>query len=309
MLDDLAHPILLLGTFTTCKKTGLQKQPSFKFTNLTSIIPPFFIFKMGIIFDIKRFAVHDGPGIRTTVFMKGCPLSCQWCHNPESISAAICTVPKTVRIGNKTFTENEIVGREMTVEEVMKELCREKIFMEETGGGVTFSGGEPLQQADFLQEMLNACKAERMHATVDTSGFSSWKTLEKIAENTDLFLYDLKLIDDALHKTYTGVSNKLMLENLEKLLEKGKKVRIRIPAIPGITFTEVNIQQTLNYLSKLKFKVEGVDLLPYHNTASHKYERFGLEYKLGELKTIKKTDLAETKQRFEKAGFEVKIGG
>jgi pyruvate formate lyase activating enzyme len=264
---------------------------------------------MGIIFDIKRFAVHDGPGIRTTVFMKGCPLSCQWCHNPESMSAAICTVPKTVRIGEKSFTENETVGREMTVEQVMKELRKEQIFMEESGGGVTFSGGEPLQQADFLLEMLVACTAEKMHAAIDTSGFTNWKMLENVAQYTDLFLYDLKLIDDNLHKTYTGVSNKLILEHLEKLLKMGKKVRIRIPIIPGITFTNENINQTVAYLSGLKFSIEGVDLLPYHNTASHKYERFGMENKLGELKTIIKTDLVETKRKFEKAGFEVKIGG
>lgn len=264
---------------------------------------------MGIIFDIKRFAVHDGPGIRTTVFMKGCPLSCQWCHNPESRSADICTVPKTVRIGDKSFIEDEIVGREMTVEEVMKELRKEQIFMEESGGGVTFSGGEPLQQADFLLEMLAACKLERMHTAIDTTGFSNWKILEKIAQDTDLFLYDLKLIDDKLHKTYTGVSNQLILENLGKLLELGKKVRIRIPMIPGITFTEENINQTIDYLSGLKFPTEGVDLLPYHNTASHKYERFGVENKLSELKSIRKSDLEDTKLRFEKAGFEVKIGG
>jgi len=264
---------------------------------------------MGIIFDIKRFAVHDGPGIRTTVFMKGCPLSCQWCHNPESMSSDICTVPKTVRIGEKTFTEDETVGREMTVEQVMKELRKEQIFMEELGGGVTFSGGEPLQQADFLLEMLMACKAERMHTAVDTSGFTNWKMLEKVLQYTDLFLYDLKLIDDDLHKTYTGVSNKLILENLEKLLELGRNLRIRIPMIPGVTFTEENINQTFDYLSELKFSIEGVDLLPYHNIASHKYERFGMENKLGELKSIRKSDLEETKLRFEKAGFEVKIGG
>jgi glycyl-radical enzyme activating protein family len=264
---------------------------------------------MGIIFDIKRFAVHDGPGIRTTVFMKGCPLSCQWCHNPESRSAGICTVPKTVRIGDKTFTEDEIVGREMTVEEVMKELRKEQIFMEESGGGVTFSGGEPLQQADFLVEMLEACKSAKMHTAVDTTGFSSWETLQKVAKNTDLFLYDLKLIDDNQHKKYAGVSNKLILRNLEKLLEMGKKVRIRIPMIPGITFTEENTNQTLDYLSGLKFPIDGIDLLPYHNTASHKYERFGLENMLGELKSIRKSDLNKTKLLFEKAGFEVKIGG
>lgn len=264
---------------------------------------------MGIIFDIKRFAVHDGPGIRTTVFMKGCPLSCQWCHNPESRSASICSVPKTVQIGDKTFTEDETVGREMTVEEVMEELRKEQIFMKESGGGVTFSGGEPLQQAEFLLEMLAACKIEKMHTTVDTTGFSNWKTLEKVAQYTDLFLYDLKLIDDNRHKSYAGVSNTLILENLGKLLELGNKVRIRMPMIPGITFTEENINQTIAYLSGLKFPIEGVDLLPFHNTASHKYERFGLEYKLGELKTIKKTDLAETRLLFERAGFDVQIGG
>ncbi len=264
---------------------------------------------MGIIFDIKRFAVHDGPGIRTTVFMKGCTLSCQWCHNPESRSADICTVPKTVRMGDKTFTEDEIVGREMTVEGVMKELRKEQIFMEESGGGVTFSGGEPLQQANFFLEMLAACKLERMHTTVDTTGFSNWKTLEKVAQKTDLFLYDLKLIDDNLHKSYAGVSNQLILVNLKKLLELDKRVRIRIPMIPGITFTEENINQTIVFLSGLKFPIEGIDLLPFHNTASHKYERFGMENKLGELKSIKKSDLGETKLRFEKVGFEVKIGG
>ena len=264
---------------------------------------------MGIIFDIKRFAVHDGPGIRTTVFLKGCPLSCQWCHNPESMNAAVCTVPKTVRVGDKIFTEDEIVGSEMAVEEVMKELRKEQIFMNESGGGVTFSGGEPLLQADFLLEVLSACKAEKMHTAVDTSGFGSWKTLEKVAGITDLFLFDLKLIDDDLHKFYTGVSNKLILVNLEKLLELGKKVRIRIPMVHEITFTEENIRQSLDYLSGLKFLIEGIDLLPYHNTASHKYERFGIENKLGELKSIRKTDLEETKLQFEKAGFDVKIGG
>ena len=264
---------------------------------------------MGIIFDIKRFAVHDGPGIRTTVFMKGCPLSCQWCHNPESRSADICTVPKTVRMGDKTFTEDEIVGREMTVEGVMKELRKEQIFMEESGGGVTFSGGEPLQQADFLLEMLAACKLEKMHTTVDTTGFSNWKTLEKVAQKTDLFLYDLKLIDDNLHKSYAGVSNQLILENLKKLLGLDKKVRIRIPMIPGITFTEENINQTIDYLSGLKFPVEGIDLLPYHNTAAHKYERFGIENQFVNIKSVMKCELEDVKKRFENAGFEVKIGG
>lgn len=264
---------------------------------------------MGIIFDIKRFAVHDGPGIRTTVFMKGCPLKCSWCHNPESISANICTVAKTVRVGDKTFPENETVGREMSVSDVMKELQKEKIFMEESGGGVTFSGGEPLQQADFLIEILKACKQKEIHTAVDTSGFAKWEALEKVAQYTDLFLYDLKIIDDELHKKHTGVSNRLILEHLTHLLELGKKVWIRLPMIPGITFTGANIHQTIDFLKQQKHSIEYVNLLPYHNTASHKYDRFGFVNLLPELKSVMKSDLEATKKQFEEAGFQVKIGG
>jgi pyruvate formate lyase activating enzyme len=264
---------------------------------------------MGIIFDIKRFAVHDGPGIRTTVFLKGCPLGCVWCHNPESIDPSIKTVAKTVYIGKKKFTEDETVGREMTVEEVMTELRKEKVFMEESGGGVTFSGGEPLFQSGFLTEMLEACQKENIHTTVDTCGFAPWNVLERVARHTDLFLYDLKLMDNDLHKNYTKVSNKIILENLSALLKTGKKVRIRIPLIPGISFTGNNISETIVFLSKLNNPVEGVDLLPYHNTAAHKYTRFGIDNKLNGLKTVNKVELTEVKRSFEEAGFEVKTGG
>ena len=263
----------------------------------------------GIIFDIKRFAVHDGPGIRTTVFMKGCPLSCQWCHNPESISQEICTVAKSVRLGTKIFTEDEVVGREMTVEEVMCVLRKEQIFMEESDGGVTFSGGEPLMQPVFLTEMLSACHAEGMHTTVDTCGYAKWEVLKKVARYTDLFLYDLKVMDTDLHIENTGVSNKLILENLSGLLKAGKKVRIRIPMIPGVSFTENNINETILYLKGLNSPVEGVDLLPYHNTASHKYIRFGIENPLKEIKSVNKDELLHVKQQFEEAGFVIKIGG
>ena len=263
----------------------------------------------GIIFDIKRFAVHDGPGIRTTVFMKGCPLSCRWCHNPESMNPAICTVAKTVRIGEKTYTEDEAVGREMTVTEVMTVLRKEQIFMEESGGGVTFSGGEPLLQPEFLVDMLVACHSEGMHTTVDTCGFANWDVLEKVACHTDLFLYDLKLMDADLHKINTGVPNQLILDNLTGLMEMGKKVRIRIPLIPEMTFTLNNIKQTIVFLTKLKASVEGVDLLPYHNTASHKYERFKIENSLKDVKSVNKSELSDVKLLFEEAGFAVKIGG
>lgn len=264
---------------------------------------------MGIIFDIKRFAVHDGPGIRTTVFLKGCPLRCAWCHNPESINAALCEVPKTVRIGNKIFTENETVGREISVGVLMQELEKEKIFMDESGGGVTFSGGEPLMQPEFLNEALLACKNAGMHTAVDTSGYARWKIMEKAAKWTDLFLYDLKIMNDELHQKYTGVSNKIILENLTRLLDIKSKVLIRIPMIPGITFTENNIRDILVFLRQLEHPVEGINLLPYHSTASHKYERFGIENTLPKMKSMNKKNLEEVKKQFEKVGFKVKIGG
>ena len=197
----------------------------------------------------------------------------------------------------------------MTVEEVMTELRKELIFMEESGGGVTFSGGEPLLQYTFLTELLASCQMENIHTTVDTSGYATWEVMEKVARHTDLFLYDLKVMDDDLHKTYTGVSNKLILENVSRLLIMGNKVRIRLPMIPGISFTDSNINDTINFLIKLNRPIEGIDLLPYHNTASHKYERLGLENTLQQLKAVDRNELLEVKKQFESAGFEVKIGG
>lgn len=264
---------------------------------------------MGILFDIKRFAVHDGPGIRTTVFLKGCPLSCKWCHNPESISPDICTVQKTYRIGAKEFNEPEQVGRQISVSDLMTEIRKEKIFMEESQGGVTFSGGEPMLQHSFLTKILSACKSEGIHTAVDTSGYTSRAVFEKVSPYTDLFLYDLKIINNDLHKTHTGVSNKIILENLEYLFIAGKSVRVRLPMIPDITCTEENIHQTIHYLSTFKDKIIGVDLLPYHNTGMHKYDRFGIKNEFSTSKSMNKSDLIATKTKFEMAGFEVKIGG
>ena len=148
-----------------------------------------------------------------------------------------------------------------------------------------------------------------MHTTVDTCGFANWNVLEKVALHTDLFLYDLKLMDTDIHKINTGVPNQLILQNLTNLLRMGKKVRIRIPLIPDISFTLVNIRQTIVFLKTLNAPVDGVDLLPYHNTASHKYERFSIENRLKELKTVSKAELSDIKLQFEEAGFAVMIGG
>ena len=264
---------------------------------------------MGIIFDIKRFAVHDGPGIRTTVFLKGCPLVCAWCHNPESRSGEISTVRKTVCVGDRCFLEKEIVGREISVSELMTELEKERIFMEESGGGVTFSGGEPTFQHKFLNEALIACKKAGMHTAVDTSGYVRWEILEEISKNTDLFLFDLKIMDEELHRQYTGVPNKLIHENLIKLLDMGKSVYIRMPMVQDASFSETNIQQSLDFLSGLSRKPELINLLPFHNTASHKYERFEMENAFSDMKSMDKKELEGIKKQFENAGFQVKIGG
>ena len=264
---------------------------------------------MSIIFDIKRFAVHDGPGIRTTVFLKGCPLRCAWCHNPESMSGDICEVAKSVRMGDKTFTDVETVGREIAVSELMKELEKEKIFMEESNGGVTFSGGEPMMQSAFLNEALKACKAAGLHTAVDTSGYARWELLEETAQFTDLFLYDLKLMDNASHQQFTGVSNELILSNLLGLSALGKDIWVRLPMVENVTFTDENISHTLEFLKSLPNKPQSVDLLPYHNTAAHKYERFGIENQFKGRKSLSKTELEKTKSLFEKEGFSVKIGG
>ncbi|MDR1722523.1 MAG: glycyl-radical enzyme activating protein [Tannerella sp.] len=263
----------------------------------------------GVIFDIKRFAVHDGPGIRVTAFLKGCPLACGWCHNPESRSAAISTVDKTVRIGDKAFVESETIGYEMTPEELIAEFRKERVFMEESGGGVTFSGGEPLAQADFLAEALALCKRENFHTAVDTSGFAHWDSFEAIIPYTDLFLYDLKLIDNDLHLFHTGVSNAIILENLERLSAMGASVRVRMPIIPEATLNDENISRSISFLKSLSGNIIGIDLLPFHNTAVRKYSRFKLENRFKDIKAPSKTDLETIKTRFETEKFLTHIGG
>lgn len=263
----------------------------------------------GIIFDIKRFAVHDGPGIRTTVFLKGCPLSCKWCHNPEGINPELVVAPKTVQIEDKVFTEDEAIGCEISSKDLLAEILKEKIFMDESAGGVTFSGGEPLYQHLFLIEMLSLCKREGIHTALDTSGFANWKIVQKVLPFTDLFLYDLKMMDDVLHEEYTGVSNKIILRNLSNILAKGKKLRVRIPMIPGVTLTEQNVKKTIRFLKRQEYPVDGVDLLPYHNIANHKYSRLNMKNAFKDIQSLSKDGLNDTKLLFEAAGFDTKIGG
>ena len=198
----------------------------------------------GIIFNIQRFAIHDGPGIRTTVFFKGCPLRCWWCHNPESHKI----LPEkfdgcNLRRGfDHSFSmSKDEIGKEISVDELMSEIVKDRVFYEESGGGVTFSGGEPLMQDKFLIESLKKCNTLGIHSAVDTSGYTSEGVIDRVSNYADLFLYDLKLMNDDVHQKYTGVSNQIILKNLIELDQLGKKIVIRIPIVPEITDTNENL--------------------------------------------------------------------
>jgi pyruvate formate lyase activating enzyme len=263
---------------------------------------------MGIVFNIQRFSVQDGPGIRTTVFLKGCPLSCCWCHNPEGIDPKPQGMVRKETLRGRVFEEKEEVGKEMEVEEVLSFLHRERVVMEESGGGVTFSGGEPLMQPDFLRELLKAATNEGFHTAVDTSGFAPAEHLEQILPFTNLFLYDLKGMDDRIHKQYTGVSNRVILENLKFLSKGGSRIRIRIPLLRGINNGEKNINETILFLKSL-YQIEQIDLLPYHPAGKSKYQRLGIKYRMPEQETLTENEMEDIKRIFESAGFKVKIGG
>ncbi len=266
----------------------------------------------GLIFDIRRFSVHDGPGIRTTVFFKGCPLSCWWCHNPESRDIRPEQSTKHLALDGRTFEREETTGRWMSVAEVMQEILQDRIFYDESGGGVTFSGGEPMLQVDFLFKLLKACRNEGIHTTLDTSGFSSIASIEKISDWVDLFLYDLKIINEEKHQKYTGVSNKMIIENLRFLYISGKNVILRFPVVPGITDTAENIndmKEVTTHLQIFKSSNLQISLLPYHSMAREKYHRFCKSNILEGIPDLKSADLLPLKAEFESIGLVVTIGG
>lgn len=262
---------------------------------------------MGIIFDIKRFAVHDGPGIRTTIHLKGCPLSCDWCHNPEGINPDIVTVKKEIQLDGKHFTKNEIIGKQHTAYELFNEVMKDRLFWEESNGGVTFSGGEPFMQFDFLLASLKLFKENNIHTVVDTSAFVEQEKLAQAAPYVDLFLVDLKFIDRKRHKEYTGVSNQIILENIKWLIDTGKEIQIRIPVVPTKNFNQHSLDDFIHFLNKSK--IEEVDLLPFHSIATAKYERFGMKNKMEEIPTLKGEELDYWKEAFERNHIKVQIGG
>lgn len=261
----------------------------------------------GLIFDIKHYAVHDGPGIRQTIFFKGCPLSCWWCHNPESQSSKIEHYTKKKTLEGKSFQRKEEIGYFIDSSELMKTIQKDVPFYDESGGGVTFSGGEPLMQTDFLVEIASQCTKNHIHTALDTSGYTSRQNLTRVLPYIDLFLFDLKIMDNPLHKKYTGVSNHQILENLNFLLESDQPVRIRFPVIPGVTDTTTNLEEIKNFLHPYK-NIQAMDILPYHTISKAKYKRFdksfrmnGAEMKEGSENTLKK--------EFEALGIHVHIGG
>ena len=261
------------------------------------------------VFDIKRFAVHDGPGIRTTVFLKGCPLSCWWCHNPESQSIKPVTVNIERKLNGKSVAGKKVYGESMEAEAVLTTLLKDVHFYEESGGGVTFSGGEPLMQAEGLKLLLKGSKQHGLHTTVDTCGYARQEQYEEIMEMTDLFLFDLKHMDPELHKKYTGVDNTLILSNADYLLNAGSNLIFRIPVIPGINTSREEVEGMLSYLEERADRLKEVHLLPYHRIADNKYQRLQMQQQLKDVKKPTEAEMLKLKKKFEQTGLEVIIGG
>ena len=223
---------------------------------------------LGIVFSIEEFAVHDGPGIRSTVFLKGCPLRCTWCHNPEGQAFA----PEfMVKKG-----ERSICGTEYSPEDLAAKLLRNEAIFRMNSGGVTFTGGEPLAQAGFLAEVLGLLEG-RIHLSIETSGFAPEETFREVLSHLDLVMMDLKLIDPERHRKWTGVGNALILRNLETLIGSGKPFIIRIPLIPGVNDDRENLEATAALLEG-SANLQRVEFLPYHKTAGAKYPMVGKDY-------------------------------
>jgi pyruvate formate lyase activating enzyme len=263
----------------------------------------------GLIFDIKRYALHDGPGIRTTIFLKGCAANCWWCHNPESQALKIEKTTRINRFDQSIVEEEEVIGREISVEDLMKEISKDQIFFDESGGGITISGGEPLMQPEFLHQILQRCQQTGFSTTLDTTGYAPPEVFSTIIDFVDLFLYDIKFIDDRLHKKFAGVSNINILSNLKNLVKQKKAVILRFPVIPGITDQERNIDEILEFVLNLNQGGIKIDLLPYHKIARHKYEKLNKEYLMSDTNVPSSDSLNQIKNKMEQAGLKVGIGG
>jgi len=296
----------------------------------------------GLVSNIMRFALHDGPGIRTTVFLKGCQLGCWWCHNPESHEfepslmyvesrcrlcgdcVAACphgaiaiedgvvrTLVNCRRCG--TCVEacvagaRQLPGQRMTVSKALQEIERDIVFFDESGGGVTISGGEPLSQPAFAEALLSGCRQRRIHTVLDTCGFAQRDVALRIGGLADLVLYDLKLLDPVAHERYTGVSNAPILANLEALVEAGRSIIVRVPLIPGVNDNPEEMRALTGFVSRLGLR--RIDLLPYHQIGSDKYRRLGMTRRLDGIEPPPAAEVSRIASELSARGFEVRIGG
>jgi len=297
------------------------------------------------IFDIKRYAINDGPGIRIVIFLKGCNLNCAWCHNPESISTetermyapakciqcGTCVVAcpeKAITLTSEGIITDpercnmtgrcaevcptkaiEISGHPMSVAEIMNEIEKERVFFDQSGGGVTFSGGEPLLQSKFLIELLDECGKRGIHRAVDTAGLANTKIILEVAKRTDLFLYDLKLMFSEKHLEWVGIPNEKILENLKALAETGVKIIIRIPLVGGVNDDAENMEATARFVASLSGEKKEVNLLPYHKIAQTKYQKLGRPEEFQLLEEPTKEAQQQAIAIFEKYGIQASIGG
>lgn len=300
---------------------------------------------VGIVFDIQRFSIHDGPGIRTTVFLKGCPLRCLWCDNPESqeeraeiafwnercircnACLAVCPLDAITvdEDGRKRIRPDrcdlcgrclrrcpagalEQIGRSMTVEEVLSEIEKDRSFYEESGGGMTLSGGEPTAQSRFSERVLKCAHERGIHTAIETCGYARWNVWRSLLPQLDLILYDLKVVDSVQHKHYTGVANELILENLRKLTRTGKEIVVRRPIIPGYTDSESSMHSLGQFLERLD-GVKEVHLLPYHNYGQGKYVCLGIESPLAGIPSLQEDAVIGLADILASYNIKVQIGG
>ncbi|PLX96702.1 MAG: glycyl-radical enzyme activating protein [Desulfuromonas sp.] len=298
-----------------------------------------------LVFDIKRYCINDGPGIRITIFFKGCPLSCHWCHNPESISpkveklytvgrcihcnACVYVCPeKACDLTNGGIVTDpdlctlcgkcadicptraiEMSGRPYSVHELLLEIEKEVPFFDSSGGGVTFSGGEPLLHPEFLIAILDECGEHGIHRAVDTYGCVAREVLLEVARHTDLFLYDLKLMDPERHRQWTGVSNEKILANLVALAETAVEIQIRVPLIAGVNDDEANITAMADFIAALPGGPRPLSLLPYHGIAAGKHAKLGRIYDEQGLAEPSPQDIGRVSAIFAARGIRVSIGG
>ena len=262
----------------------------------------------GIIFHTRSFSVNDGPGIRRAIFFKGCPLRCSWCHNPESHSFDIEWMQVTQRIGDKPFCQTRAVGKDTTVQEIMRDIRADIPFFEESGGGVTLTGGEPLSQPEFAIAILKACTQEGIHTALDTCGYASQEVFEQSMPYTNVYLFDLKIADDGKHREFTGQGNGDILENLSFISNAGKNIIIRIPLVKNITDTSENLDELKTIISRTK-GISRIDLLPYHSLAQHKFSKQGKDYSLAQMENYPRHKAQEIARSFERLAPVVSVGG